>query len=282
MADKITFKHTSGTTTKTVATYTDSKIDSLLALKGDKSVVDTKANKADVYTKSEVDSALAKKQGTGSYAHLGNDGKVPSSELPSYVDDVLEGYLHNGIFYKTKADNGTYSDQVNGESGKIYVDLPSGRTYRYGGTAYAEISSSLALGETSSTAYAGDKGKKNADDIKTLQGYFHTRTDGKVEVGNAANAVSATFTTYLTDEGLTGSEVYLTYEKIVGRFETLEGYFISGKANSASKADSATKATNDGNGNNIVNTYATKATVSTKADKSTWSEANGVVTITLG
>lgn len=280
MADKITFKHTSGTTTKTVATYTDNKIDSLLALKGDKSVVDTKANKVDVYTKSEVDSALAKKQGTGSYAHLGNDGKVPSSELPSYVDDVLEGYLHNGIFYKTKADNGTYSDQVNGESGKIYVDLPSGRTYRYGGTAYAEISSSLALGETSSTAYAGDKGKKNADDIKTLQGYFYTNAaDGLVWARRASDANNAICAMELIDEGYGN---YFTYQNIVDRFETLEGYFISGKANSASKADSATKATNDGNGNNIVNTYATKATVSTKADKSTWSEANGVVTITLG
>lgn len=89
-------------------------------------------------------------------ATLDNTGKVPSSQLPSYVDDVLE-YGDITIFPQP------------GETGKIYVAQNDGKTYRWSGTAYAEISSSLALGETSSTAYAGDKGKKNAEDIKNLQ-----------------------------------------------------------------------------------------------------------------
>ena len=254
MADKISFRNTvkdkSGniTSSEKISVYTDSKIDSLLALKGDKSVVDTKANKADVYTKSEVDSALAKKQGTGSYATLDSTGKIPASQLPSYVDDVLEGYLHNGIFYKTKADNGTYSDQVNGESGKIYVDLSSGRTYRYGGTAYAEISSSLALGETSETAYAGDKGKANRADINTLKSYF---TNGKANSASKAdNATNASEATH------------------------------------AVNADNAAKATNDASGNAITATYATKTEVSNvenaKADKCRWeTDSDGNITITL-
>ena len=89
-------------------------------------------------------------------ATLDNSGKVPSSQLPSYVDDVIE--------YASQSDFPT-----TGESGKIYIALDTNKTYRWSGTNYTEISASLALGETSSTAYAGDKGKQNATNIATLQ-----------------------------------------------------------------------------------------------------------------
>lgn len=89
-------------------------------------------------------------------ATLGGDGKVPSSQLPSYVDDVLEF-------------NNKSSFPTTGESGKIYVAKDTNLTYRWSGSAYVEISSSLALGETSSTAYPGDKGKTNATNIASLQ-----------------------------------------------------------------------------------------------------------------
>ena len=74
------------------------------------------------------------------------DGKIPSSQLPGYVDDVLE--------YTALANFPTA-----GESGKIYVDSATNKTYRWTGSAYVEISASLALGETASTAYRGDRGK---------------------------------------------------------------------------------------------------------------------------
>lgn len=83
-------------------------------------------------------------------ATLNENGIIPSSQLPSYVDDVLE--------YESSAEF-----PVTGESGKIYVDLFTNKTYRWGGSGYVEISQSLALGETSSTAYAGDKGKATTD-----------------------------------------------------------------------------------------------------------------------
>lgn len=88
-------------------------------------------------------------------AQLGDDGKVPSSQLPSYVDDVLE------------YDNLTSFPQT-GESGKIYVSKDTNLTYRWTGSTYVEISQSLALGETSSTAYAGDKGAVNRAAINSL------------------------------------------------------------------------------------------------------------------
>lgn len=87
---------------------------------------------------------------------LDENGKVASSYLPSYVDDVLE--------YNTRTKFPT-----TGESGKIYIALDTNKTYRWGGTTYVELKSNIALGETSSTAYAGDKGKKNREDIENLQ-----------------------------------------------------------------------------------------------------------------
>lgn len=84
------------------------------------------------------------------------EGVIPASYLPSYVDDVIEAASLSS-FPKT------------GESGKIYVALDTNLTYRWSGTTYVEISPSLALGETSNTAYAGDKGKANATAIAALK-----------------------------------------------------------------------------------------------------------------
>lgn len=87
-------------------------------------------------------------------AELDNNGKVPSSQLPSYVDDVLE-YASLDQFPAT------------GESGKIYVALDTNKTYRWGGSAYVVIASDLALGETSASAYRGDRGKIAYDHSQT-------------------------------------------------------------------------------------------------------------------
>jgi hypothetical protein len=87
-------------------------------------------------------------------AQLDSNGKVPSSQLPSYVDDIVEGYLYNGTFYE----DAQHTTAITGETGKIYVDLSTNKTYRWSGSVYVEISESLALGETSSTAFAGDRG----------------------------------------------------------------------------------------------------------------------------
>ena len=98
--------------------------------------------------------ASSSKGANNGVAELDSSGKVPSSQLPSYVDDVIEGYLSGGKFYKESE----HTTEIAGESGKIYVNLSDGKTYRWSGRAYVEISASLALGETSSTAYRGDRG----------------------------------------------------------------------------------------------------------------------------
>lgn len=102
------------------------------------------------------DSIPSSQKGTaGGVAELDGSGKVPAAQLPSYVDDVIEGYLSDGIMYEEEG----HITQITGESGKIYVDLATGKTYRWSGSAYAVISETIALGETSSTAYRGDRGK---------------------------------------------------------------------------------------------------------------------------
>lgn len=123
--------------------------------------------------------AASEKGANSGVATLGADGKVPSSQLPSYVDDVLEGYLNatDGKFYKES----TYTTEIPAEDGKIYIDLATNKTYRWGGSVYAEISAGLALGETQGTAYEGSKGKANADAIAAHTGNsdIHVTTQNK-------------------------------------------------------------------------------------------------------
>lgn len=113
---------------------------------------------------------------SGSFASL-VDGKVPAAQLPAYVDDVLE-YATASAF------------PVAGEAGKIYVTLDTNLTYRWSGSAYVEISKSLALGETSSTAYRGDRGK-TAYDHSQSTGNPHGTSKADLGLGNVDNTSDA-------------------------------------------------------------------------------------------
>jgi len=139
-------------------------------------------------------SALANKLDTSlkgassGLAELDSNGKVPAEQLPSYVDDVLE--------YTNKA-----GFPVTGETGKIYIALDTNLTYRWSGSAYVEISASLALGETSSTAYRGDRGKAAYEHSLVTSGNPHNVTKSDVGLGNVGNfkAVSTVASQGLTD-----------------------------------------------------------------------------------
>ena len=148
----------------------------------------------DAYTKTESD---GKYQPKGSYATLDNSGHVPSSQLPSYVDDVIEGYYSNGNFYSDSAK----TKKITGEGGKIYTDLTTNKTYRWGGTAWVEISASLAIGETAGTAYDGAKGAKNASDISLLKTDVSTlKTDNTQNKKDIANLKANVYTKTESDE----------------------------------------------------------------------------------
>ena len=148
----------------------NAKVDKTTTVNGHALSANVTIEKGDVGLGNVTNDAQVKRSEMGvasGVATLDTTGKVPASQLPSYVDDVLE-YTSRAGFPST------------GQSGIIYVDLATNKTYRWGGTDYVEISASLALGETSSTAYAGDKGKANADAISALQ----TRV-GNVESKNS-------------------------------------------------------------------------------------------------
>lgn len=141
-----------------------------------KEIEDRKAG--DTTITNSLNAFISTKGQPSGLAELDSTGKVPAAQLPSYVDDVLE--------FSTK-------DQFpqTGETGKIYVAKDTNLTYRWTGTQYLEISQSLALGETPSTAYPGDKGKANRD---------------------ALNSMPTKLTSYLTPTTSTGELVKINYK----------------------------------------------------------------------
>jgi Cu/Ag efflux protein CusF len=158
------------------------------------------------------DYVLASEKGAnGGVATLGADGKVPASQLPSFVDDVLE-FASEAAF------------PAQGEGGKIFVALDNNKTYRWGGSTYVEISAGLALGETQGTAYEGSKGKKNADDIADLQ------ADKADKVTGATNGNFAGLDTNgnLTDSGKKAAD-FATAEQGAKADTAIQGVSINGQ-----------------------------------------------------
>lgn len=127
-----------------------------------------RAKEAETTLSAEINKRLetSLKGTTNGLAELDENGKVPSSQLPSYVDDVLEG-IAQGV----KKDDSTGTNSATGfiltgetvecapESGKIYIDINTNIQYRWSGSLFVSTGSNLALGETSATAYRGDRGK---------------------------------------------------------------------------------------------------------------------------
>lgn len=139
------------------------------------------------YQKSKVDGLLSGKA-TASHKHAAADitsvnasaitGTIAAANLPSYVDDVLE-YAGTSKFPST------------GEAGKIYTDTTTNKIYRWGGSSYAVISDTIALGETSSTAYRGDRGKTAYNHSQITSGNPHKVTKSDVGLGSVDNTSDA-------------------------------------------------------------------------------------------
>ena len=117
-------------------------------------------------------------------ATLDATGKVPSTQLPSFVDDVIEGYLYNNKFYKEAA----HTTEIPAESGKIYVDLPTNKTYRWSGSTYTQIKGDLVLGVGATDAYYGDKGQIAYDHSQNTKVHVPTTTAAGKILKSAANA----------------------------------------------------------------------------------------------
>lgn len=101
-------------------------------------------------------------------AELDANGFVKNTQLPSYVDDVIDGQLMNSTTFDALQTPHNAGGTVTPEAGKIYLDIYTNLTYRWSGTLFSVTNSSLALGETSTTAYRGDRGKTAFDHSQVI------------------------------------------------------------------------------------------------------------------
>ena len=173
--------------------YTETEVNTKLA---------TKSNTGHTHTKSEITDlatwARADTKPSYNFSEIGGSvdvtrqlsGKIPEANLPSYVDDVLE--------YNSKSKFPT-----SGETGKIYVDISTNLTYRWGGSAYVEISPSLALGETSGTAYRGDYGAIAYAHSQKRSGNPHGVTKSDIGLGKVENKSSEDIRNGITKANVT-------------------------------------------------------------------------------
>lgn len=126
----ITIGHSNSVTAQTTQAIYPIKIDAQGHVSAYGSAVSIPSTAADI--NAVAISAVGASSGV---APLNASGKIDSTYLPSYVDDVIEGYYYNSKFYKES----THTTEITGETGKIYIDLSTDKVYRYGGTAYVEI-----------------------------------------------------------------------------------------------------------------------------------------------
>ena len=193
--------------------YTETEMNTKLAAKANSSHTHTKSQITDFPTSMPASDVYswAKQSSKPSYTIgevSGNlpasriSGTISSANLPSYVDDVLEGYLSGGKFYKTKGSDGSYSGEITAEAGKIYVDLSNNKTYRWSGSAYVIISETIALGTTHFTAGYGDESRA-AYNHSTKTGNPHGTTKADLGLGSVENKSSATIRSELTKANVT-------------------------------------------------------------------------------
>lgn len=142
-------------------------------------------------------------------AELDANGKVPTSQLPSYVDDVIEADNYAAL-------------PTEGETGKIYVTLDDNKTYRWSGTAYVEISASLALGETDSTAYRGDRGKVAYDHATDANKISSAVASGMYKIAGTADGHIASLVAMEASD-IEGILNFASNDDIDGLFEGTSG-----------------------------------------------------------
>lgn len=201
-------------------------------------------------------------------------GVIDAAHLPSYVDDVIEGYLNGGKFYTTKSSSGAYSGEIKAEAGKIYVDLSNNKTYRWSGSAYVVISETIALGTTHATAGYGDESRA-AYNHSTSTGNPHKTTKADLGLGSVENKSSATIRGELTSANVTTALGYTPPKTDTNTHYTTR--IVAGAEN-----DAANAATTNGNTHiNVTddNTFRSGVVIKGTGATSVTSDASGNITV---
>lgn len=176
-------------------------------------------------------------------ATLDENGFVPSTQLPSYVDDVIEVNMGADLASATLADD----SPVTPETGKIYVDAvgdgASEKTYRWSGSKFVVISETLALGETSSTAFDGARGKVAYDHSQAA----HARVDATLTEASEKNG-------YVKING--AETLVYTHPQAEGQAAT--------NPHGTTAADVGLGNVENLNGTNLVDKYVTDAVIKDK------------------
>ena len=176
-------------------------------------------------------------------ATLDENGFVPSTQLPSYVDDVIEVKMGADLASATLADG----SPVTPETGKIYVDTvgdtASEKTYRWSGSKFVVISETLALGETSSTAFDGARGKVAYDHSQAP----HARVDATLTEASEKNG-------YIKING--AETLVYTHPQAEGKSAT--------NPHGTTAADVGLGNVENLNGTNLVDKYVTDAVIKDK------------------
>jgi hypothetical protein len=157
------------------------------------------------------------------YASLDSNALVPSTQLPSYIDDVLE-YANSAAFPGT------------GETGKIYVAADTSRSWRWTGSVYAEIIASPGTTDavtegTTNLYYTATRadGRITAAVGTTVVGYggaLGTPSSGTLTnctglpVGGISATGTASSTTYLRGDG--------SWQTVAATGETVNPFLLMG------------------------------------------------------
>lgn len=150
------------------------------------------------------------------------NGKIPETFLPSYVDDVIEGYYNStdGKFYEES----TYQTEIAGERGKIYISLDTDKSYRWSRTVFVELTSGGVVYSAGSGIDISGTNEISADNtiarMTDLSGYLPLAGGTMTGAINSQHIVPATDDSYRL--GSSSSKYNSAYIKRIYNLASIE------------------------------------------------------------